>query len=333
MTEITLMWAAVIALGVMIYVVLDGFDLGIGMLFLFQPRIRNRDVMMSSIAPMWDGNETWMVLGGAGLLAAFPKAYALLLSALYVPIILMLLALVLRGVAFEFRFKTNRHRLAWGIVFSIGSTLAAFSQGTILGSVVQGLDMLDGEYVGGTWGWLTPFSAFTGIAVMVGYVMLGATWLVMKTVGDLQVWSYRVAKIILPIWLLMIGGVSVWTAFSEPEISARWFDLPNFYYLSQVPLVTLIIAAACWWNLYHSNQKAPFYLSIALFVLSFVGLIISIWPYIVPRVLTLEQAAAAHSSQVFSFIGIAIFLPFVIGYTAISYRVFRGKVKDGNAYH
>lgn len=333
MFDLTYIWAAVIALGVVIYVILDGFDLGIGIMFFFQKRIRNRDVMMSSIAPMWDGNETWMILGGAGLLAAFPKAYALLLSALYVPILLMLLALVFRGVAFEFRFKTKRHRLAWGVAFSVGSTVAAFCQGAILGTVVHGIPVVDGQYVGGTWGWLTPFSAFTGFAVMIGYVMLGATWLVMKTVDDLQAWSYRVAKIILPIWLLCIAIISIWTALSSEVISARWFSLPNFYFLSQVPFITALLAGLTWWNLYHTNQRAPFYLSIGLFILSYVGLIISIWPYIVPRVLTFEQAAAAPSSQLFAFVGVGIFLPFVIGYTIVSYRVFRGKVKQGDAYH
>ncbi|EDY86117.1 cytochrome d ubiquinol oxidase, subunit II [gamma proteobacterium HTCC5015] len=333
MFELTYLWAAVIALGVVVYVILDGFDLGIGIIFFFQPRIRHRDVMMSSIAPMWDGNETWMILGGAGLLAAFPKAYALLLSTLYIPILLMLLALVFRGVAFEFRFKTNRHRLAWGVAFSVGSTIAAFCQGAILGTVVHGIPVVDGEYVGGSFGWLTPFSVFTGLAVMTGYVMLGATWLIMKTVGDLQAWSYRVAKRVLPLWLLMIAGVSVWTALSAEPIAERWFSLPNFYFLSQVPMITTAIAGFTWWNLYHSNQRAPFYLTIGLFVLSFAGLIISIWPYIVPRVLTFEQAASAPSSQLFSFIGVAIFLPFVIGYTIISYRVFRGKVDQADAYH
>jgi cytochrome d ubiquinol oxidase subunit II len=228
--DLTLVWAVIIVSGVAVYVILDGFDLGLGILFPFAPSDRDRDIMMRSIAPVWDGNETWLVLGGAGLFAAFPKAYAALLSALYLPLMLMLFALICRGVAFEFRFKAERSRSLWDISFSLGGWLAAFCQGVIVGAIVQGIPLSGGQYAGGPWDRLTPFSLFTGLALVAGYALLGATWLIMKTVGDLQRWSYRVARRMLPLVLLGVAAVSVWTPLAEPAIASRWFSLPNLYY-------------------------------------------------------------------------------------------------------
>ncbi len=332
--DLVLIWVVIIAVGVMVYVVLDGFDLGVGILFPLAGSDRHRDTMMLSVTPFWDGNETWLILGGAGLLAAFPKAYAVLLSALYLPLMLMLIALILRGVSFEFRFKADEsHRILWDISFSVGSSLAAFCQGVTLGAVVQGIPVEAGSYSGGPFGWLSPFSIFTGLAVMTGYALLGATWLIRKTEDDLQQWAYRVAKIILPLLLCFILLVSVWTAWAEQDIANRWFSLPNFYWLSQVPLATLLLAGGAWYCLVKRIQGPPFLLSVALFLLAYIGLVISIWPYIVPRAITFWEAASPPESQLFVLIGFAIFMPFVIGYTIMGYRIFGGKVNESDGYH
>lgn len=332
--ELTLVWAGIIALGVMVYVILDGFDLGVGILFPWAKSHRHRDMMMNSVTPFWDGNETWLVMGGSALLAAFPKAYALLLPALYLPLLTMLIALVFRGVAFEFRFKADAgHRILWDISFSFGSAIAAFCQGLVLGAVVQGLPVENGAYVGGAFGWLTPFSVITGFAVVSGYALLGATWLIRKTEHDLQDWGYRIAKKLLPLLLLFIIVVSIWTAWSSAAIAERWFSLPNFYVLSQVPLVTVLLSGGVWYCLVKRIQGPPFVLSVALFLLSYIGLIISIWPYIVPRAITLWEAASPPETQWFLLAGFLIFMPMVIVYTVMGYRVFGGKVREDESYH
>jgi len=326
---LALAWAGIIVFGVVVYVILDGFDLGIGILFPFAHSHEDRDTMMNSIAPVWDGNETWLVLGGAGLFGAFPKAYAILLSGLYIPLMLMLFALILRGVSFEFRFKAHRSRYLWDASFTVGSILAAFTQGVVVGTVVQGLpDPVT------TFHWLTPFSMFTGLAVVCGYALLGSTWLVMKTEGGLQDWAYGKSMLLLPVLLVFVGGVSLWTPMIESRITERWFSLPNFYFLSQVPLLTLIIAGSLWYALKRRrNDRLPFVFGIALFLLSYAGLAISVWPYIVPWRLTFWQAASPESTQLFLLIGTLIILPFVLGYTVLGYRVFRGKVRSDAGYH
>lgn len=334
--DLTLVWAAIIALGVVVYVVLDGFVLGIAILFPFARTHADRDVMMNSVAPVWDGNQTWLVLGGAGLFAVFPAAYSILLPALYAPILLMLIALVWRGVSFEFRFKADRSRRLWDISFSFGGVVAAVCQGLVLGTVVQGFEVRNGEYAGGPFDWLTPFTLLTGVSVVAGYALLGSTWLVMKTIGDLQSWSYRVSRRMLPLLVVCIGAVSVYTPLDQPAIAERWFSLPNFYYLSQVPFITFIVAVSCWYVLKRqrrTQQSLPFYFSIGLFVLSYAGLTISIWPYIVPRAVTVWEAAAPPATQIFALIGYCVFLPLVIGYSVMAYRVFSGKVRHDEGYH
>ncbi|MGA9853352.1 MAG: cytochrome d ubiquinol oxidase subunit II [Gammaproteobacteria bacterium] len=334
MDVLPLIWVIIIAMGVVIYVLLDGFDLGIGILFPFAHSHEHRDLMMNSVAPVWDGNETWLVLGGAGLLAAFPRAYAILLSALYVPLMFMLTALIFRGISFEFRFKAHRSRFLWDIAFSAGSILAAFCQGMTLGAVIQGILVAHGEYAGGNYDWLSPFTVVTGLCVVVGYALLGATWLIMKTEGELQARSYRAAKRILPLMLLAIIIVSLWTPFLQPAIRERWFSIPNFYYLSQIPFITFLVAVGCWYTLKRARHPhAPFLFSIGLFLLSYIGFIISIWPYIVPRALTYEEAASPASSQLFLLVGFIIVAPFLLGYTIFGYRIFSGKVHAGEGYH
>ena len=333
MNLLPLVWAGIIALGVAIYVVMDGFDLGIGILFPFARRHDHRDIMMNTVAPVWDGNETWLVMGGVGLFAAFPRAYAILLHALYIPLILMLVALIFRGISFEFRFKAHTSRFLWDAAFSLGSMLTAFCQGLTLGAVVQGIAVVDGRYAGGAFDWLTPFSVFTGLSVVVGYALLGSSWLIMKTEEDLLEWCYRMARRSLLLMLVAIAVVSVWTPLQYPFIRERWFALPDFYYLSQVPLATLLLAVGLWYSLKRRHTYPPFYCSVGLFMLAYLGLIISIWPYIVPRAITFEQAAAPESSQIFELVGFLIVIPVILTYTIAGYYIFHGKVKAGEHYH
>lgn len=333
MNLLPLVWVGIIALGVAIYVVMDGFDLGIGILFPFARSHGHRDLMMNSVAWVWDGNETWLVMGGVGLLAAFPLAYAILLHALYIPLILMLVALIFRGISFEFRFKAHRSRFLWDIAFSAGSMLTALCQGITLGAVVQGISVVDKRYAGGSFDWLTPFTVFTGLSVVAGYALLGSSWLIMKTEADLQDWCYRMARRSLLLMLVAVAVVSVWTPVLSTAIRERWFSLPNFYYLCQVPLATLLLAAGLWYALKRRHDYVPFYCSVALFMLAYLGLIISIWPYIVPRALTFEEAAAPESSQIFELVGFLIVIPIILTYTIAGYYIFSGKVKAGEHYH
>ncbi|HLQ27352.1 MAG TPA: cytochrome d ubiquinol oxidase subunit II [Acidiferrobacterales bacterium] len=330
--DLTLVSTAIIAFGIAMYIILDGFDLGIGILFLWAANERERDIMMNSVAPVWDGNETWLVLGGSVLFGAFPVAYGLIMPAIYLPMIVFLFALIFRGVAFEFRFK-SRNRTWWNLSFSAGSTLATFAQGLILGSFIQGYPIAGKQYAGGAFEWLTPFSVMAGVALVAGYALLGATWLILKTEGPLQEWCYRAARGLMLVVLLFIGLVSVWTPLRYPEIAARWFGWPNILYLSPVPIVTALVAFLLWQALRNRSVRAPFPLSIGLFMLSYLGLGVSLWPYIVPRVLTIRQAAAPVETQGFLLIGVALFLPLVLIYTVFTYWVFRGKVSHTEGYH
>ncbi len=330
--DLALLAAAVMAFAVAMYVLLDGFDLGVGILFPFAPDDAARERMLASVAPVWDGNETWLVLGGVTLFAAFPLAYSVMLPALYLGIILFLTALVFRGVVFEFRPRSTR-KYVWNAAFSAGSSLAAFAQGIVLGTVVEGFELVDGRHVGGAFEFLTPFTLMTGIALVAGYALLGATWLVIKTEGALQDWSYRTARPLALALLGFIALVSVWTPLAEPAIAARWFRWPNLLYLSPVPIVTAALGWGLWTSLRARRERAPFVLSVLLFLLAFGGLTISIWPYIVPRHYTLWDAAAQRSSLAFILTGVAILLPLVLAYTWHTYRIFRGKVRAGDGYH
>jgi cytochrome d ubiquinol oxidase subunit II len=316
------------------YVLLDGFVLGLGILLPFANDEHQRDHMMNTAAPIWDGNETWLVLGGAGLLAAFPKAYALVLSALYLPVLLMLIALIFRGVAFEFRFKAHRSKFLWGIAFAAGSLCAAFWQGVILGAIVQGMPMQAGKYVGGMFGFFSPFTMLTGAAVVFGYALLGACWLILKTEGALQQLARTLARPLALVVVVFMGLVSAWLPFLDSRIMARWFEGGHFWWLSPVPLLVLLNAFALWRAVMARGRDArPFLLTLCFFALGFAGLVLGIWPYLVPPVLTLWQAASPPSSQMFVLVGLAVLLPVILGYTWWSYRVFAGKVAADAGYH
>ena len=327
-----LIWAAIIGTAVAMYVILDGFDLGLGILFPFARSEGERDQMMRSIAPFWDGNETWLVLGGAGLFVAFPRAYAVLMPAFYLPVIVMLLALVFRGVAFEFR-TVSRSKTGWNIAFTTGSTLAAFAQGVILGGLVQGVAVRDGGYAGGSFDWATPFGLMCGLALVAGYGLLGATWLVMKTEGPVADRARAHAKLLLFAVLGFMAVVSLWTPLLEPRIAARWFSLPNFYFLWPVPVATALIAFMTWRWLDQGRDVPPFLATIGLFLLGYLGLVISNFPYLVPPTLTVWDTAAAPASQIFMLFGTLLLLPMVLGYVVFIFWLFRGKVREGESYH
>ena len=327
-------WVALLGVAVALYVVLDGFDLGIGILFPASPEESHRDQMMNSVAPFWDGNETWLVLGGGGLLVAFPLAYSIIMPAVYLPVIIMLLALVFRGVAFEFRWVAKPHHQLLDIAFAGGSITAAFMQGVILGALLHGIEVRDNAYAGGTFDWLSLFSLLTGFAVVAGYGLLGATWLVMKTDGVVQARARNHAKQLLPIVLVALAIVSLWTPLAIPRIFERWFTLPNILLLSPIPLLTAYAAWSCWSGLQSSKHEVkPFVSTIALFLLGFVGLAISNLPLIVPPSIDVWQAAAHPSSQLFMLIGTAVLLPIILAYTIFVYYTFRGKVRHGEGYH
>lgn len=329
-----LIWAVIIAFGVIIYVILDGFDLGIGILFPWVNDLDSRSIMMNSIAPVWDGNETWLVFGGATLYGAFPLAYSVLLPALYMPIMVMLGALVFRGVAFEFRIKAQKSRFLWDLAFAGGSTAAAFCQGLILGTFIYGNFLTKGyddSYL-----WLTPFSMVTGIAVVFGYALLGSTWLIMKSEGELQKNMYQVAKRLLFAVAVFMFIISVWSPFIHTEIANRWFALPNFLYLLPLPVLTLLATIYAIYSLNYPtarNEKVPFIMSICLFIFCYAGLGVSTWPYIVPRNLTFWEAASDDKSLMFLLVGTIILLPLLITYSIYAYYVFRGKVHSDMGYH
>jgi cytochrome d ubiquinol oxidase subunit II len=332
MIDLTVIWAVIIAFAVAAYVVMDGFDLGIGILF---PGFRvggERDAAMNSIAPVWDGNETWLVLGGGGLMAAFPLAYAIVLPALYAPLIAMLLGLVFRGVAFEYRWRDPAHRAAWDAAFCLGSIVATFAQGITLGALLQGIAIEGRAYAGGWWDWVTPFSLLTGTSLLIGYALLGSGWLIWKTEGPVQADARRFARMLLPALLVAIGAVSLATPFLEGQYWQRWFVWPGL--LLTVPMPVLVIGAAwmAWRAIRGDIHAGPFLWTLALFALSMAGLGISIWPDVIPGRVTIWQAASPEKSQAFMLIGTAVLVPIILAYTAWAYWVFRGKVGE-QGYH
>jgi cytochrome bd ubiquinol oxidase subunit II len=331
--DLPFVWAALIAFAVLAYVILDGFDLGVGILFPFAESEDERDQMMNSVAPVWDGNETWLVLGGGGLFAVFPLAYAVIMPALYAPIIAMLLGLIFRGVAFEFRWRTRRGQFLWDWAFAGGSTVAAFAQGIALGALVQGIPVKDRAYAGGWWDWLTPFSLTTGVILVIGYALLGATWLVYKAEGRVQDHAYRVATWTGAATIAAIGLVSLWTPFLSPAFMQRWLTFPQIVYTAPVPLLVAAAGVVLFRALAARRELVPFLAALALFVLSYIGLGISFYPYIVPVSVTIWDAAAPDNSLSFLLVGAVVLVPLILAYTAYSYWVFRGKVNAVGGYH
>ena len=332
--DLPLIWALIIGFGLMMYVIMDGFDLGIGILLPFVRDSADRDTMVNTVAPVWDGNETWLALGGAALLAAFPLAYSVILSALYLPIILMLAGLIWRGVAFEFRFKADEaHRPFWDKAFAWGSYIATLSQGVALGTFINGFKVTDGAYSGGGIDWLSPFSIFTGLGLVVAYALLGSTWLVMKTDGALQHRMKELARPITIALLAVIATVSLWTPLSHPAVATRWFSLPNIVFFVPVPILVLLAAWAILRTLRQDTHAPPFLFALLLVFLGYSGLAISLWPNIIPPSVSIWDAASPPESLGFTLVGALFIIPIILTYTAWSYYVFRGKVRAGEGYH
>jgi cytochrome bd ubiquinol oxidase subunit II len=326
-------WTLILGTAVFFYVLLDGFDLGVGILYGLAPNTAARNTIMNSIAPIWDGNETWLVLGGFGLLAAFPLAFAIIIPAVYFPILVMLLALVFRGVAFEFRFRDAEHKTFWDHAFNYGSGIATFAQGTVLGSFIQGFQVSGRVFSGTSFDFLTPFSILTGIALLFGYGLLGAGWLILKTEGEIQDAARRQGRVCLIGVLAAIGIVSAWTPIMNPAIASRWFVFPNMLFLAPVPIATAAVALVTWRALRGRSEVLPFAGGIGLFLLSFTGITISLFPMIVPNHFTLWQAASSDRTQAFLLVGTLVLLPTILMYTSWSYWVFRGKVRADIGYH
>ncbi len=332
-SQLAFIWAGLIAFAVFAYVILDGFDLGVGILFPAYRKQRDRDLLMNTVAPVWDGNETWLVLGGGGLFAVFPLAYSVVMPALYAPIIVMLLGLIFRGVSFEFVHRTERWRLVWEWGFCIGSLAAAFAQGVALGALVQGTVVENRAYAGGNWDWLTPFSLLTGVALVVGYALLGATWLVLKTEHDIQDKARRIAFRAGVGTLALIGAASLWTPFLHENYFERWLTFPSLLFTGAVPLLVAFCAYLLFDGLKKSSDAQPFFASLGLFALCFAGLGISFYPHMVPPSLTIYEAAAPDDSLKFLLIGASVLIPMILAYTGYSYWVFRGKVRPEDGYH
>lgn len=331
--DLPVVFGGVILLAIMMYVFLDGMDLGIGIIFPFAPSDECRDKMMSSIAPFWDGNETWLVMGGGGLLAAFPLAYSIILPALYIPIILMLLALVFRGVSFEFRFKSvGKSRKLWDLAFHFGSLFATFMQGMVLGGLVQGIKVQGQTFAGSAFDWLSGYSFMTGIGLVAGYALLGSSWVFLKTTDATQQWAKKVISYAVIHVLFFMGLVSIWMPFIEPRIYERWFAWPQFWYLMLIPISVGVSAFLIINGVNKMQEKVPLFASLMLFFLGFLGLLISVWPYIVPWAVTFKQAAAAPQSLSLLLIGVMLTLPIILGYTAYVFYVFRGKAKAQDIY-
>ncbi|KIN73804.1 cytochrome d ubiquinol oxidase subunit II [Sulfitobacter guttiformis] len=331
--ELSFIWAGIIAFAVLVYIILDGFDLGIGLLFPLTTDEEERSVMMNSVSPVWDGNETWLVLGGGGLFAVFPLAYSIVMPALYMPIILMLLGLVFRGVAFEYRWRTDRWKPLWDMAFFGGSLMASFCQGIALGALVQGIEIENRAYAGGWWDWLTPFSVLCGVAVVIGYAMLGATWLNLKLEGRIQrhmrslAWPAAIGTVIC------MGLVSLWTPFLDGVYFERWFAWPTAAFSAIVPVLVIAAIAGLFFGLQRQQEVRPFLCAQALFVLGFVGIGVSFYPYIIPPSLTIVDAAAPDESLRFALVGTVVLVPMILIYTGYAYWVFRGKIDPSEGYH
>ncbi|MEP1612324.1 MAG: cytochrome d ubiquinol oxidase subunit II [Roseobacter sp.] len=333
MFELSFIWAGIIALAVLIYVLLDGFDLGVGILFPLARTEREKATMMNSIAPIWDGNETWLVMGGGGLFAVFPLAYAVVMPALYIPIFLMLLGLIFRGVAFEYRWRTERWKHVWDLAFFGGSLVAAFMQGISLGALVQGIEVSNRAYAGEWWDWLSLFSILTGVAVVVGYALLGATWLVLKTNEDIQHRMRALARWLGIGTLGFIGVVSALTPFQDPAYFSRWFSLPGLLATGLMPAAVFAASWALFSGLAKGKDAQPFFAALGLFMLCFIGIGISFYPNMVPPGLSIADAAAPDESLRFALVGTVILLPLILGYTGYAYWVFRGKIDPDKGYH
>ncbi len=317
-------WCGIIAFGVIMYVILGGFDLGIGIMSIFFKNEKERDLLVSAILPVWDGNQTWLVFGGAALYGAFPLAFSAILPLMYIPILIMVIALLFRGVSFEFRLKAIKTKRFWEICIFLGSVFATVAQGLILGTFVQGFNL--SPNAGTIAQWFNPFGIACALALICGYVLLGANFLIIKTTGKLQEKNYEISS---KVQYLIVAGfimVSVWSPFLDPSIMQRWFNRANMPYLAMLPAMTLFLLMAHRFALKRKYEYLPFWSAIGMFLMCYLGFIISSYPYIVPREITYSAAAADRSSLLFMLVGVCIMMPPLLYYTYYSYKIFRGKV-------
>ncbi|RWR03473.1 ubiquinol oxidase subunit II [[Pantoea] beijingensis] len=333
--DLALIWFIIIVFSILMYVVMDGFDLGIGLLYPMMRKTADRDVMMNTVAPVWDGNETWLVMGGAALFGAFPLAYSVILDALAIPLMVMLIGLIFRGVAFEFRFKaTPAHRPFWDKAFIAGSFVATFAQGVVLGAFLNGFPVDGRRWSGDVFDWFTPFSLFCGVGLLVAYALLGCSWLIIKTEGELLIAMRKLARPLLLALLVILAIVSGWTPLTHVAIAERWFTLPNLFFFLPVPILVLLVSWGLWRCAWDPNAHyAPFILTLVLVFLGFSGLGISIWPNLIPPAINFRDAAAPPQSLGFMLVGALFIIPLILVYTFWSYYVFRGKIKPEHGYH
>ena len=318
-------WVAILAVSILLYVLLDGFDLGIGILFGLTRNEERRRAMMSAVAPIWDGNETWLVVAGVVLWGAFPIVYATLFSAFYLPLLLMLAGLILRGVAFEYRYKTERMRWVWDAGFAGGSLVAAFIQGLTVGALVEGLPIANGQYSGGEFGWFSPFAILCGVGLCLGYALLGACWLVKKSEADLRDAAYRLIPYLSVGLLAFLVVVFAYALAENLQVMSQWLERPYLLVFPAIGVIAALVAAA---SVRHRRDGVPFYMVALIFAAAFGTLAISFWPYMIPFSITVEEAASPHSTLAFMFWGAGIIVfPLMLLYTVISYTVFRGKVR------
>jgi cytochrome d ubiquinol oxidase subunit II len=326
-----LFWVFVLALSTLLYVLLDGFDLGVGILFGLAGSEASKRDMLSAVAPIWDGNETWLVVAGVVLWGAFPLVYAMLFSAFYLPLLVMLAGLILRGVAFEFRARAGRLRWIWDISFAGGSLLAAFIQGLTIGALVEGLAVSDGQYAGGEFGWLSPFAVLCGIGLCLGYALLGACWLIRKCETNVRDAAYRLVPPLALGLLVFLLVVFAYALAENLRVMSRWLERPYLFAFPAIAIGAAIMLAV---SVRHRRDRLPFYMVALIFTAAFGTLAISFWPYMIPFSITIEEAAAPHSSLAFMFWGEGLFvLPLMLVYTAISYSVFKGKVRSNAPYY
>jgi cytochrome d ubiquinol oxidase subunit II len=318
-------WISVLAISVLLYVLLDGFDLGVGMLFGVARDERQRHAMISAVALVWDGNETWLVVSGVILWSVFPIVYSTVMSAFYLPVLLMLAGLILRGVAFEFRRKTEQMRWIWDAGFAGGSLVAAFMQGLMVGALVEGLPLADGRYIGGELGWLSPFAVLCGIGLCVGYALLGACWLVRKCEGDVRDAAYRLISYLSLGLLVFLVVVFAYALIENLAVMKQWLQRPFLFVFPVIGALATIVLAA---SVRRRHDGLPFIMVALIFTAAFATLAISFWPYMIPFTITVAKAAAPHSTLAFMFWGAGLFVfPLMLLYTAISLSVFRGKIR------
>ncbi|BAU05718.1 cytochrome d ubiquinol oxidase subunit II [Fischerella sp. NIES-3754] len=323
-------WFGILALFLFLYVMLDGFDLGVGILSLTASTEERRSILMTSLSNIWDANETWLVLMGGGLFGAFPLAYGTILNALYIPILLMVFGLIFRAVAFEFREQAKR-KLFWNFAFGAGSFLAALGQGFALGGVLKGIQVDQaGHFIGTTWDWLSWQTVLVALTLIQGYVLIGSTYLIWKTTGELQDTHYKTAKIAAVTTLIGAILITIGTPIFYDYARERLFHRPLVYLFAVIPLLGVLLISLLIRSLFRKEEKVPFIWTILLFFLTFVGLAMVVFPYIIPTQITIYEAAADPSALVFMIIFIGALIPVMLFYNIYQYIVFRGKVTGGH---